>query len=102
MATDTAAKSVTATLVANTADTITLTAAYRKIQVINHDSTSTISCRLGGAAVAAADEDDSVPVLAGGTTTLFDASDEGVARIDANAVVTLISAGTPKYTVVGF
>lgn len=103
MASYSEAVSKTATLVAATADTVTLTGPYRKIQVINHDSTARISCRLGGTAVAAADEDDSYPVLPGGTTTLYDAADVGSSgSIAADAVVTLISAGTPTYTVLRF
>lgn len=87
-------RSKTATLVAATEDTVTLTASLSTIRVTNFSTTARISVRMDGTA-ATVDGDNTVPVPPDSTITLL-ASEYLLA---SDQVVSLISAGTPDYCV---
>ena len=96
MANYSGAKSVhSKTLVANTADTVTLTADFGEVRVVNLDGAASIYFTVDGAAATVAGD---------GTLVLPAALASRVerAKVDrANTVVSLISSGTPKYSVEG-
>lgn len=96
MATGTASPNYHGQLTANTVDTITMDRDWGTVQVINDDGTSRIDFTVDGTA----------PVV-GGTATgrvlpaaICVDSDAGIAG-NAVTVVKLISAGTPKYSIIG-
>ena len=103
MASYSVARSKTATLVASTADAVTITGTYRTIQVVNFSASDRISCTFQGA-TATTDGDNTIPIPPGGTTTLYDdpGDTSSLVNPDADVVVSLISAGTPTYCVVAF
>ena len=85
-------------------DIVTLTAAgIRRIEVINHDSSTRVSVNLNGAAVVA-DADGTLPVLPGGITVLYDANDEHrtVFPHGSSIQVRVIATGTPSITVAAY
>lgn len=103
MASHSVAKSKTAALTAATADTITVTGTINKLQAVNHGPTR-ISCTYNGVA-ATVDGDDTIPVPPGGVVTLYDAGEDEdtvAVNVTSDHVVSLISSGTPTYTVIGF
>lgn len=93
--TPTGATPITHTLVGSTADSVTING-WQYWVVINQDSTNTISCRADGV-VAVVDADGTWPVLPGSQVTI-------PTTWDKNGIVvplSLVSAGTPKYSVGG-
>ena len=99
MATDSCSISVTNTLTAAAADTVTLKS-YGIIQVVHHGTTTDpIFCRTyasgGTAVVAVSDADDNYIVMPGTALNL----PWPVDSVGGAAVVSLISAGVVKYTI---
>lgn len=103
MASYTAVLSAHHTLVAATLDTVTLSGTFSgspigRVEVYNHDATAVIYCRADGtAAVSAADGTFSVgPGMARIISTTQNLTGTAASATEA---VTLISAGTPAYSV---
>lgn len=96
MATYTGSRIVSATLTANTVDTITLDADYVAVEILNRDGTAEIYATVDGGPTPTVGGNgcDVLPAAIGALT--IDASAYGVPTI-----VKVISAGTPAYTVKG-
>ncbi len=84
-----------AQLAAATVDTVTLSADYAEVEVVNRTGDAEIFFTVDGATPAVAGNDTHVLPAAIGGVTVNPNADGG------NTVVKLISAGTPKYTVRG-
>ena len=98
MASYTASRAVHNTLTATTVDTITLSAQYVRVEVLNRSSTGDIFVTLDG----------STPTVGGNDTYVVPATGVGTFVNPANTsqpptstVVKLISSGTPSYSVTG-
>jgi hypothetical protein len=92
-----AAKSKTVTLVANTAQTVTLTGKYRRIKVVNFSATDRVSVALMGV-TSTVDGDDTIPVPPASTVTVYDDTTPNAVSVtaeDTDYDVSLKSAGTP-------
>ena len=96
-----AAKSKTVTLVAATAQTVTITGTYRRVKIVNFSATDRVSAALEGV-TATADGDDTIPVPPGETVVVHDETLQrgvSVTTEDSDFPVSLISAGTPTVCV---
>lgn len=98
MASYTASRAVHNTLTATTVDTITLSAQYVRVEVLNRSATGDIFVTLDG----------STPTVGGNDTYVVPATGVGTFVNPANTsqpptstVVKLISSGTPSYSVTG-
>lgn len=96
MATSSKSKSDTNTLGAATEDRVTITGNHTYIEVVNLDTAALIYCLIGNASVGAATVagDNCEVVLPGERLPLLN-------QWGGAATVSLISAGTPAYQVVG-
>lgn len=98
MAAYTATISAHKTLVANTADSVTFSAAWTRIEIYNRDASAVIFARADGTvAVLSADGTYAIPpgarVQLGPTQTL------GATAGAVTEAISLISSGTPAYSV---
>lgn len=96
MGTYTGSRIISATLVANIVDTVTLDADYTAVEILNRD---------GSAEIFATTDGGPTPTVGGPGCDVLPAA-IGALTVDASAfgaptVVKLISAGTPTYTVKG-
>lgn len=95
MATDSAIRSVTNTLTATTADTITLNQRWPAVEITNHDGTTALYIRMDGTA-AVAEADNTTVIPAGMTKVIAAEPAEGTNTI----VVSVVGDGN-KYTIEG-
>jgi hypothetical protein len=98
MAAYSANRAVHNTLAATTVDTITLTAQYNRVEVLNRSATGDIFVTLDG----------STPTVGGNDTFVVPATGVGnfvnpasTSQPPTSTVVKLISSGTPSYSVTG-
>lgn len=98
MATNAKAKS--GILVANTVTTVKFPQYYNTLIVVNRSTTDEIWVRSDGDNPAV-EGDDSFPVLPQQSVTFGNGilSQEPIVRVESGTQVSLISSGTPKYTV---
>jgi hypothetical protein len=98
-----AAKSKTVTLVANTAQTVTITGTYRRVRIVNFDASSRVSAVCQGGAAATVDGDNTTPVPPASSVTVYDDTTPNAIAVTADAPtaynVSLISSGTPTVCV---
>lgn len=96
MASYSVASAKTATLVAATQDTVTLTKDYNQVEVTNLDGAAALTVRVdSGVTNATVDGDDCVVLPAAIGSVVIASPAQG------NSQVKLISSGTPKYQVRG-
>lgn len=96
MASHSVASAKTATLVAATQDTVTLTKDYGQVEVTNLDGAASISVRVDSGVTNATVDGDDCTVLPATIGSVVIAS-----PAQGNSQVKLISSGTPKYQVRG-
>ena len=93
MASYSVARSKHATLAAATVDSVTLTANYSSVEVMNRGTAGDVYFTVDGSTPVSG-ADDTFVVVPGGSLA--------VASSSSSDVVKLISSGTPAYTVTGF